>query len=134
MINSIKNTFGNLSEDGMDPNFGYICHKYVAKLTVLSIFFTSEFHLFLGRIEKTLIYFRAWSNPMTSKILDRKIRNDLTRDWTIQHEAKRLVLDCLKFEQNEWIKNVQEEKTFLLERSWVEWWVKQKKGGLLIVA
>ena len=54
---------------------------------------------------------------MTSKILDRKIRNDLTRDLTIQHDAKCGIFDCLKFEQNEWIKNVQEEKTFLLERS-----------------
>ena len=67
---------------------------------------------------------------MTSKILDRKIRNDLTRDLTIQCG----ILDCLKFEQNEWIKNVQEEKTFLLERSWVKRWVQQKIDGVLMVA
>ena len=29
-----------------------------------------------------------WGNPMTKKVLDRKIRNDLTRDWTIQHDAE----------------------------------------------
>ena len=29
-----------------------------------------------------------WGNPMTWKVLDHKIQNDLTKDWTIQHDAE----------------------------------------------
>ena len=34
-----------------------------------------------------------WGNPMTWEVLDHKIQNDLTRDWTIQYDAEGGVLD-----------------------------------------
>ena len=36
---------------------------------------------------------KNWGNPMTLKVLDRKSRNDLTRDWTIQDDTKGGVSD-----------------------------------------
>ena len=45
-------------------------------------------------------------NPMTLKMVDRKIQTDLTRVKTIQNSAYGIVLDCFYTSEEAWIFNI----------------------------
>ena len=62
-----------------------LCHIF----SILYTYFTSS-HIYMSSFSYTTdkFSFSQWGNPMTWKVLDCKIGNDLTRDWTIQQDPE----------------------------------------------